>query len=605
MSEQNYWGRLSRKRLTRRFMLSASAKAGVGAAGLALVGCGGDDDDGAASQAPADQAADQADQATDQAADQADDQAAPSDQADDDEAVSSGPGEPQYGGTIRTWDLTDPISFDQFATFGYQVFLHGHMTYPKLTQLATGPDIPPTQFNPELWLADSVEQPDALTATFTINPAAVWQDIDPTNGREVSTDDILYSYGEPYQEFPNRAILLPHLDSVNAMDAKTVEFKLQRPLAPLLLYLGHQAGPHIYPFEHATWGESRQRAVSAGPWLFEKYEVGVKASYVRNPNYWRQPYPFFDRFEFLFTKDPAAIASALLTGELDVGVNGFFPLERADAPALKAEFPDGNFAEFPLMEAGGVTVDLLLEPFTDNRVRQAVSNAMDRDAMLAVADSSEQGKWQSSLPPLSFWWRDPATDEEMNPFFRRDVQRARQLLDAAGVLDNFPSQTLNTNQGWGPVFVERSQVIQANLREVGINAELNIQANAEFYAQTFPGKHVGSMGHNRMVGTTEPDEPLSFIYRGDSPRSGIPNGEEMDKDEILADFLVRQRQETDRDARKTIIDEFQLYLAEQMYLIPIISPVMTLFARPGIEDMYWISTFAPGPQFEKAWVSNL
>ena len=45
MSERSYWQRMSRKRMSRRGILRASARAGVGAAGLALVGCGDDDDD--------------------------------------------------------------------------------------------------------------------------------------------------------------------------------------------------------------------------------------------------------------------------------------------------------------------------------------------------------------------------------------------------------------------------------------------------------------------------------------------------------------------------------------------------------------------------------
>ena len=47
MNNRNYWTALRQRRISRRTMLGASAKAGVGAAGLALVGCGDDDDDAA------------------------------------------------------------------------------------------------------------------------------------------------------------------------------------------------------------------------------------------------------------------------------------------------------------------------------------------------------------------------------------------------------------------------------------------------------------------------------------------------------------------------------------------------------------------------------
>ena len=45
MSEANYWNRVHRRQLSHRTLLGASARAGVGAAGLALVGCDDDDDD--------------------------------------------------------------------------------------------------------------------------------------------------------------------------------------------------------------------------------------------------------------------------------------------------------------------------------------------------------------------------------------------------------------------------------------------------------------------------------------------------------------------------------------------------------------------------------
>ena len=53
MSDRNYWTALRQRKISRRTMLGASAKAGVGAAGLALVGCGGDDDDDGAGDAAA------------------------------------------------------------------------------------------------------------------------------------------------------------------------------------------------------------------------------------------------------------------------------------------------------------------------------------------------------------------------------------------------------------------------------------------------------------------------------------------------------------------------------------------------------------------------
>ena len=91
MSDRTYWYRLRHRKISRRTMLGASAKAGVGAAGIALVGCGGDDDDDddaapAAAAAPAEEQAQAEEQAMDE--DEAEEQAeAEAAAADEDEEM--------------------------------------------------------------------------------------------------------------------------------------------------------------------------------------------------------------------------------------------------------------------------------------------------------------------------------------------------------------------------------------------------------------------------------------------------------------------------------------------------------------------------------------
>ena len=90
MSERNYWTRMRRQRLSRRSLLRASARAGVGAAGLALVGCGDDDDDSAqpstsSSSSSSSSAAQQQQQDQDQAAEQQAMQQEQQEAADDDQ----------------------------------------------------------------------------------------------------------------------------------------------------------------------------------------------------------------------------------------------------------------------------------------------------------------------------------------------------------------------------------------------------------------------------------------------------------------------------------------------------------------------------------------
>ena len=115
MSKQNYWQRMRSGRMSRRGLLRASARAGVGAAGLALVGCGDDDDDQAVAQGESEQQAEeQAQAAEQQAAPQADQQEQAAAQAQAQVAAEGS----RYGGFV---DVTG----DDGGLFDPAVSIHG------------------------------------------------------------------------------------------------------------------------------------------------------------------------------------------------------------------------------------------------------------------------------------------------------------------------------------------------------------------------------------------------------------------------------------------------------------------------------------------------
>ena len=170
MSEMNYWSRVHRRRLSRRTLLGASARAGVGAAGLALVGCGDDDDDdGAVADAPAGQ---------DQAADQADEQA--------EQVVSA----KTRGGTLRfstpaaTHDFFDPHR----TVFGPTQFWMGFYMNNIIRWRNKENGVL------EADVAGLPEIPDEETYVFTVTPGARFWDQAPTEGgREVTADDLRFN----------------------------------------------------------------------------------------------------------------------------------------------------------------------------------------------------------------------------------------------------------------------------------------------------------------------------------------------------------------------------------------------------------------------------
>ena len=144
MTERNYWDRIQRRRVDRRSLLQASARAGVGAAGLALVGCG-DDDDAAVAQSvtdQADQAVDQAEQAVEQAdaVDQAEQAVEQADAGEDDQPVAQPDDGIARGGTLKAyWPVAeshlDPHSSrEHFSAVLWRTASNGILSQEPITE---------------------------------------------------------------------------------------------------------------------------------------------------------------------------------------------------------------------------------------------------------------------------------------------------------------------------------------------------------------------------------------------------------------------------------------------------------------------------------------
>ena len=627
MSEMSYWQRMNRRRLSRRTMLSASAKAGVGAAGLALVGCGDDDDDAAAPAAAATPAAQaQAEpqaqaQAEAQAQAQAQAQAEPQAQAQaqaEAEVEQAEPEEqavaetPVQGGSIQSWDGADLASFDGFLTFGYKAFLHGAHVYPQLAQMTSNPDIGNSEFIPQLYLADSMETPEDGVFSFHVRDNANWENFAPVNGRPVTGADVKFAYdGERFAGYPNRGALLPHIDSIDTPDDKTVTFNLNKNLAPFLLYLGHHAGPYIMPPELVADEGSRNTMIGSGPFSLKQgqYDVGTRVVYGRNPDFFLDGRPYADELVINFIGDESARIAAILSGEINAsGPNPNIPNNIVGD--VQDAIPDGNYRGFQVNVIGGVSFDIALEPFNDPRVRQALNNAMDRDGALALTGSEELGGWNSAMVPLPPWFLDPRpADSELNEFFRLDLDRANGLLDAAGVSPgDAPSMNfaIPAPPVYGSPYNQQALLYAQNFQDLGFDIQIDQREATEHYATTFNGSgNDGGASMTRSVQVIEPDEGLKNMYNGDSPRSPIIHGEEMFADTRLSDLLEAQTTETDLVARTEIIFDLQRHIAEKAYLLPDIAEVGWWYTSPDARNFNGpIATFTPDSTWTNLWFAT-
>jgi peptide/nickel transport system substrate-binding protein len=235
-------------------------------------------------------------------------------------------------------------------------------------------------------------------------------------------------------------------------------------------------------------------------------------------------------------------------------------------------------------------------PFNDVRVRRAISQAIDRQAILdAVFIKGEPTPAISRGVPE---WS-PRIDElgAAARYYQYDPQEAKRLLAEAGFPKGFKTQ-LHTTSGVGPALVDAVQLAQRYLKDVGIEAELKIEEFGAYTATTFVGKFEGLAMAPFSI-AWQPHTTLYGMYMPDQPR----NSGHVHDPKITA-MLKEQMRTQDLEARKKIIFDLQRYMAEQQYYVYLYCVGVTGSWQPYVKNYAPNLTFDYGGRAAALWLER-
>ena len=460
MSETNYWSRTRRQRLSRRTLLGASARAGVGAAGLALVGCGDDDDDDVAVaqiETPDEQ------QAAEQAAEQAEQQAAAEEPAEQEEqAVAQAMGITR-GGTLR---LSSPLATHDYfdphrAVFGPTAGWMGHyMNYVIRWRNKEKGVL-------EADIASLPEIPDEETYVFSVDQGARYWDQFPTEGgRLVTADDIRWNVQRQIDAVDadgaeDGTFLLSTrwrlTDSMSVIDEQTIQFKTDGPNATYLdgafgSPFGWMTSPEAGEEFGNRWRDETvniELSSGTGPHIPVSYDPDTQLRARRNPDYWKNgsdgaALPYKDNVEWNNLTDPVAVEASYRAQQIDMGG---FPLSKLQVDGIAGDFPEHTFNQiafgFTIVNAVNYNPNWEGEdgngnPWLDRRVAAGFSAAIDRFLMIdTVYLGDARLTADAAAPWFDEFWALPADEVLTIPGYRpdreADIAYMRQMLDAAGL----------------------------------------------------------------------------------------------------------------------------------------------------------------------------
>lgn len=311
--------------------------------------------------------------------------------------------------------------------------------------------------NLEPLLAESIA-PGEQERTFTLRlrQGVQFSDGTPFNAEVVKTnlDWILNPDNEPVFGF-----LISEIQDVTVIDEYTVQLTTANDFAPLAAHLSHGAIAMVSPSALEQGAEfMANNAIGTGPYVLRNWVTDEAVTLERNPNYWGEA-PAIATLVFKVVKEDGARIVEVEAGTADIAVR----IPPAEAERLAAN-PNIDIITTPGLRTIYIFFNVNQEPFTDVRVRQAVNYAVDVEAIVRDLFDGAARVSDAPIAPAVFGYR------AQTPY-ARDLERARQLLEEAGV----PEGTTVTLYHPTGRYIQDALVadaVRSQLREVGLNAEL-------------------------------------------------------------------------------------------------------------------------------------
>jgi peptide/nickel transport system substrate-binding protein len=269
---------------------------------------------------------------------------------------------------------------------------------------------------------------DGLTWRFILVRNATWHD-----GTKFTSKDVKFTFdiiiNSTYTAELDKYNLRDYIGSIETPSDYEVVFKLKKPWAPFLYYVGafYSIVPqHVFSKVNITEFKNMENPIGTGPFKFKKYTPGASVELEANTAYWGGR-PYVNRVIFVLYKSTSSMMLALQAGDVDtvsaVTIDPAIVPTFLKDPNIRVEILPGSIIRF-------LGFNLKRYPWSVREVREAIAYAIDKKAivdtvMLGYADPAPDG-W---VPDYLGIWRNPAIT--YRPF---NLTKANEILDKLGFL---------------------------------------------------------------------------------------------------------------------------------------------------------------------------
>jgi peptide/nickel transport system substrate-binding protein len=388
---------------------------------------------------------------------------------------------PRRGGTVVAAWNADFQAFNPLVNTDQNTNeVNAYLLFTPLVQIDSAYGVRP--YLARTWTLDSAG------VTFELRRDVRWHD-----GRPVTAHDVAFTFRrakDPATASPLASAYLADVRDVEVVDPFVVRFRFAHPHAQPLEGFGWAPVPrHLLdtvPPERLRQAAFNRAPVGSGPFRFVEWQPQRHAVFERNPDFPEAlggP-PRLDRIVFRVVEESTTRLTELLNGGLDVNL-ALWPgdaLQAARVPGVRVlSYPSRNFYY--------IGWNTRRPWFARAAVRRALTMAIDRARIIETLAYGQADPAAGPIPP----WH-PFSDPSLRPL-PYDPEAARAILaregwadrDGDGVREDPAGRafrfTLLANVE-NPVRADIAQVVQAQLREVGVDVQVRL-----FEWQTMLARH--------------------------------------------------------------------------------------------------------------------
>ena len=447
---------------------------------------------------------------------------------------------PKVEKTLKVAFGYKPRSFDPHRHTDSSTLAVTKQIYSNLFSLDENGDLVPE-------LVEKYETLPDNSIILTLKKGVFFQD-----GSEMKAKDAAASLKRNL-DIPISKVLVESIKDLEVLD--DYRLKIIQNNAPTIL-LHNFAHSSIAIVKEVPANEEGINIVGTGAYKIKKWGIGEKVELEAFDKFF-QGEPKIKNLVFMTIPENSNRLIALETGEIDIA----YDISSTDVKGL---LKDENLKLVSKSSLGTDFISINTKKITDKRVRQAIELGVNKEDISTAVFEGMTELAPSLLAPSVFGYD---KNVKLKPY---DPEKARELLKEAGYENGLKLELWIYEE---PTRMQMAQVIQSNLKEIGIDVSIQVLELSSFLQFTANGQHDMLIGL-WYVSTGDADYGYYPLLHSSSAgavgnRSFFAN-EEFDHllDEARTTSSVEKREENYAKAQDILSEEVPLFpLDYKVYII--------------------------------------